>query len=203
MNALIPNKDIFINRSLMIEDAISPANDTVRDGVIIGGNLCSWYNGFDSFIVAMEFGSRIFAPSMGRMKEGETRLDGLTHIEYKTWIDWMATLSTMKYAVHLMPIAAAGTFALNCSILGIPCIGNEDIDTQKICHPELSVNLYGGVGRAKELAIKLKDDKEFYMQCSEQTKAIYKKEYTEEIWKRNFNKFLETMCDKPNEEKIK
>jgi len=57
----------------------------------------------------------------------------------------MSTLSTFKYAVHLMPIVAAGTFSLNCAYLGIPCIGNANIDTQNICFPDLSMspnNLY-------------------------------------------------------------
>jgi len=36
---------------------------------------------------------------------------------------------------------AAGTFSLNCAYFGIPCIGNEKVDTQRLCFPELSVDV--------------------------------------------------------------
>ena len=53
----------------------------------------------------------------------------------------MKTLSTFKYAVHLMPTVAAGTFSLNCSYFGIPCIGNRDLDTQISFFPDISVDV--------------------------------------------------------------
>ena len=36
---------------------------------------------------------------------------------------------------------AAGTFALNCAYLGIPCIGYSGLDTQRLCHPDLSIKM--------------------------------------------------------------
>lgn len=194
LDAYIPDSNIFINRTLMIEDAIPKkllVDESIRKGVMLGGNFCSWYGGFDSYMVALEFGEDIIAPSMGRMKEDELNVEGLHHIEYKTWTDWMATLSAVKYAVHLMPTVAAGTFSLNASYLGIPCIGNEEIDTQRICYPDLSVDLYGGLSKAKKLAKQLKDDKEFYNYCSHKAKSFYQYLYDEEIWKKTFFNFLE------------
>ena len=98
------------------------------------------------------------------------------------WIDWMKTLSTFKYAIHMMPTIAAGTFSLNCAYFGIPCIGNIKVDTQRICFPELSVDSED-VYTARQLAIKLKTDQTFYENCSNTAKKLYKENYNIDIWK--------------------
>jgi hypothetical protein len=82
-----------------------------------------------------------------------------------------------------MPTIAAGTFSLNCAYFGIPCIGNKNVDTQKICHPALSVDVEN-VEEARILALRLKEDKEFYKQCSKTAKDNYKKYYNIETWKK-------------------
>ena len=73
----------------------------------------------------------------------------------------MNVLSTFKYAVHLMPTVAAGTFSLNCAYFGIPCIGNIKVDTQRFCHPDLSVAV-DDVSKARTLAHRLQNDSDFY-----------------------------------------
>jgi hypothetical protein len=194
LQALIPDKNIFVNRTLIIEDAIPKkllVDKSIRKSVMLGGNFCSWYGGFDSYMVALEFGEDIIAPSMGRMKEDELNVEGLRHIEYKTWTDWMTTLSAVKYAVHLMPTVAAGTFALNCAYLGIPCIGNNAIDTQHWCHEYSSFDLYSGIGHAKKMAKQLKENEDFYKERSDEAKRIYKEMFSEEIWVKNFFTFME------------
>ena len=98
------------------------------------------------------------------------------------WTDWMKQLSEFKYAVHLMPTIAAGTFSLNCAYFGIPCIGNERVDTQRICHPMLSVDV-DNVYKAKQLAIRLKNDKDFYQECSDLAKFNYRSSYDIEKFK--------------------
>ena len=94
-----------------------------------------------------------------------------------------------KYAVHLMPTVAAGTFALNCAYFGIPCIGNQDVDTQLLCHPSLSVAV-NDLDGARELAIRLKEDKEFYNNCSNIAKKHYHQFYSVDVWKENFKNQL-------------
>ncbi len=59
---------------------------------------------------------------------------------------------------------AAGTFALNCAYLGIPCIGYKGLDTQEICHPDLTVDI-GDLTQAKKLLERLKNDEEFYLKA--------------------------------------
>ena len=78
---------------------------------------------------------------------------------------------------------------LNCAYFGIPCIGNIKVDTQRYCHPELSVAV-DDVQKARKLAYRLKNDKEFYDKCSERSKKLYRKHYDIKIWKKEMNNIL-------------
>ena len=89
----------------------------------------------------------------------------------------------------MMPTIAAGTFSLNCAYFGIPCIGNEKVDTQRLCHPDLSVDVED-VEAARKLAKQLKEDKDFYNYCSDVSKMMYKEHYTIEKYKNKLNKIL-------------
>ena len=180
----LTGKECRVLPSLMIEDGIdgyvlTHKND--RKNIIIGGNFCSWYGGFDSYVVAQEADCPIYIPSMGRKIEGEEQMPNLNHLPYMNWIEWIHTLSQFKYGIHLMRTHAAGTFALNCAYLGIPCIGYEGLDTQENCHPHLTVKL-GDLATAKEKLIQLKTDKEFYDECSLIAKENYKTHHNEKIF---------------------
>ncbi len=85
----------------------------------------------------------------------------------------------------MMRTHAAGTFALNCSYLGIPCIGYEELDTQRILHPNLSVE-NGDLETARKLVNKLWNDLDFYEENRILTKELYNKHYTEAVFKKNF-----------------
>jgi len=189
---LTGKENVFQNKSLMIEDEITPhiVNPDARDGVIIGGNMVRWYGGFDSYIVAQEFGENIFAPSMGRKIENEEQMEDLTHLDYMNWLDWVNNLSRFKYGVHLMTTHAAGTFALNCAYHGIPCIGYKGLDTQELCFPHLSVDI-GDLKRAKQLANRLKTDKKFYDDCSKISKKRYNECFSEKEYTYYMNKVIE------------
>ena len=171
---LVPNKPVWDIPSLMIEDSIKEALSVEKqDKAIIGGNFCRWYGGFDSYIVAQEFGVPLFVPTMGRKIDGEEQIEDLTHLPYMNWKEWIYKLAEFKYAVHLMPTIAAGTFAMNCAYLGIPCVGYKEADTQNRLHPQLSVGI-GDVEKARKLCNKLANDKDFYNQQSETAKQNYK-----------------------------
>jgi hypothetical protein len=185
---LTNHKDVRVLQSLMIEDAIDKdalIPQEYRSEVIIGGNFVSWYGGFDSYTVASEISDKVFAPSMGRKQVGEEQL--LTHLPYLTWRDWITQLSKFKYGVHLMRTHAAGTFALNCAYLGIPCIGYYGLDTQEICHPDLTVEV-GDLVTAKKLINMLKNDSQFYNDQSKAAKYGYERVFNEEQFVKRFNK---------------
>ena len=180
----------FNLQSLMIEDTVKNVPRENNGMPIIGGNFCSWYGGVDSYFVAQNFNKPTFIPSMGRKIENEEQFPSLHHLPYMMWNVWIKTLANFNVGVHLMRTHAAGTFALNCAYLGIPCIGYKGLDTQETLHPDLSVNI-GDIEKANELAIKLRDDKSFYNHCSTSSKDLYQIYYTEEKWLSDWNRIYE------------
>jgi len=184
----LTGKECRILPSLMIDDVIDNhtlTNESDRMGVIIGGNFCSWYGGFDSYMVAQEFDEKIYIPSMGRKIDGEEQMEDLNHLPYMNWTEWIISLSQFKFGIHLMRTQAAGTFALNCAYLGIPCIGYSGLDTQMICHPYTTIDL-GDLTSAKKLVTKLKDNK-FYTKCSKMAKKMYTSYYDKNVFLEKFN----------------
>jgi len=177
------DKKTYVMPTLMIEDLVKDIVPVTEDKTIIGGNFCRWYGGFQSYIVAQEFVNRIYVPSSHAARQEEFDIEGLTHLPRLEWLDWMKTLSSFKYAVHMMPTVAAGTFSLNCAYFGIPCIGNEKVDTQRICHPNLSVDV-DDVQKAKDLAWTLQRNPEFFKMCCEEAKYNYTKFAEEEFLKK-------------------
>ena len=173
--------------TVMITDNIVPRNES-GDGVIIGGNWVRDYGGFDSYQVALEITDDITSITTGRMKPEEKGL--FKHLDWMFWSEWINVLSQYHIGVQL-GTAAAGTFNLNCSFHGIPCIAYSNSNTQKILHPKTTVEL-GDVIRAKEIARKLKD-KDFYDECSESTKENYAKYYSEEKFLEHTNKIFNSI----------
>ena len=184
---LTNHKDVRVLRSLMIEDSIGEVDKVKREGIIIGGNFVNWYGGFDSYIVASEHfePDYISAPSMGRKQSGEEQL--INHLPYLSWKEWIHELNNFKIGIHLMRTHAAGTFALNCAYLGIPCIGYKGLDTQELCHPDLTIEV-GNLGFAKELLGELKNNSYFYNKASTQAKENYKKYFNESVFISRFRK---------------
>jgi len=177
-------KKSFLNPTLMIEDSINEIPEVKREKVIIGGNFVRWYGGFNSFVVANEFEEEIWAPRMGRMQKEELSLEGIQHLEYMEWREWIYELNTFKYAVHLNPNSIGGTFSLNCAYLGIPCIGNWNSNTQRFCFPDTSIQP-DNIKQARELARELKNSYNFYHSVSERAKNFYNLYFSEK-------KYLET-----------
>ena len=178
---LFPNKPIRPIGTLMIDTLIKDIVPTKEDKVIIGGNFARWYGGFESYMISDNFGVPIWAQTSHVTRDGEQFVDGINHLPRMMWNEWMAVLSTFKYGVHMMPTVAAGTFALNCAYFGIPCIGNADVDTQLLCHPSLSVAV-NDLETARDLAIQLKEDKDFYNECSKIAKDNYEACFSQEVW---------------------
>ncbi len=186
---LFKNKDIHTIPSLMIEETIKDIMPDKQNKVIVGGNFSRWYGGFESYLVASNFNLPIWTQTSHAMRDNEDRVDNLNHLPRLSWTDWMISLSEFKYAVHLMPTIAAGTFYLNCAYFGIPCIGNKFVDTQRICFPELSIDV-SDVSSANILVDKLKNDSTFYEECSNYAKKSYLNNFGIDSFKNHFNKIL-------------
>ena len=177
---MFPNKKVEIIHSLMIEDLIKDIQPQTENKVLIGGNFARWYGGFESYIIASQFQLPIWGQESHAKRENEGALDNLNHFPRMMWIDWMKEVSKFKYGVHLMPTVAAGTFSLNCAYFGIPVIGNEKVDTQRLLHPQLSVEV-NDLESAMIIAEMLKDPT-FYKKKSEEARDNYQTLYTKEVW---------------------
>lgn len=186
---LFPKKPVHPIYTLMIDELVKDIIPTKEDKVIIGGNFARWYGGFESYMVAGQFNLPIWVQDSHAKRENEEYMDGLNHLPRLIWNDWMRELSTYKYAVHLMPTVAAGTFSLNCAYFGIPCIGNIEVDTQRLCHPILSVDIKN-VDKAKSMAGLLAKDEEFYNSCSQMAKRNYEEHYSLKAWTERIKKHL-------------
>ena len=178
---LTNHNDIRILPSLMIEDAIGEIHTDNRSGIMIGGNMVSWYGGFDSFMLASSVTDEIYSPKMGRAVDGEVEL-GIKQLPYLQWNNWITELSKRKIGIHMMRTHAAGTFAMNCSYLGIPCVGYDGLDTQRILHPNLSVG-DGDLETARKLVKKLWNDLDFYKENCILTNNLFKEKYSEQSFK--------------------
>ena len=179
---MFENKPVNVIPSLMIHALLEDMKPTRENKAIIGGNMSRWYGGFESYLVASEFKTDIFVQDSHSKRDHEDMMSKLNHFPRMIWKDWIEKLPSFKYAVHLMPTIAAGTFSLNCAYFGIPCIGNREVDTQKLCHSNLAVDIHD-VKYAMELARKLRDDQDFYEECSYQAKNNYNLFYSLDSWK--------------------
>ena len=172
--------------TLMITDFIKTSSEKT-ESVMMGGNLVKDYGGIDSYMVAREITDDIWCPTTGRMKEEEKQMD-INHLDWLWWIDWIYELSKHKYGIQL-GTAAAGTFNLNCAYLGIPCVGYNNVNTQR-CHSDLSVDV-GDIESAKFLMKKLKDDKDFYNDCSKTAIEKYNECFDEKVYIYTMKKVIE------------
>jgi len=175
--------------SVMITDDIVRRNEW-GDGVIIGGNWVWAYGGFDSYQVGLELTDDITAVTTGRMKPEEEQV--LKHLPWMMWGEWIKTLSQFNVGIQL-GTASAGTFNLNCSFHGIPCIGYSNVNTQNILHPLTTVEV-GDIENAKHIAKKLKNDK-FYKLCMDTTLKRYEAYYSEDKFLENTQRIFRTLVN--------
>ena len=173
--------------SVMITDGVKRKVDDGK-GIVVGGNWVWAYGGFDSYQVGLEITDDITAVTTGRMKPEEEQV--LKHLPWMMWSDWINKLSEFRYGIQL-GTASAGTFNLNCSFHGIPCIGYSNVNTQDILHPLTTVEV-GDIDNAKHIARKLKDEK-FYNLCSETTIKRYETFYAEKVFVKSVKEIMKTI----------
>lgn len=175
----ITNKPSFIFPTLMIEDSIK-VSEKQEDKAFVAGNWHTTYRGFDSWVIGQEFKTSLVGFKSGKFKQGEEQ-NGINYLPWMNWSEFMLELSKCKYGIQTYQ-ASAGQFPLNCAYLGIPCIGYNDINTQKDLFPDLSVER-GDILTARKLANNLQNNLDFYNKVSTKSKKLYNELYRE-------NKFL-------------
>ena len=176
----ITNKPAFHFPTLMIEDTIKISTDK-EDKVFVAGNWHTTYRGIDAWIIGQEFDLPMVGFKSGKFKQGEEQ-NGISYLPWMEWSQFMYELSKCKYGIQCYQ-ASAGQFPLNCAYLGIPCIGYDDINTQRDLFPSLSVKR-GDIVSARRLVNQLQTDKIWYKENVKIAKFNYNQWYKEE-------KFLE------------
>ena len=116
----------------------------------------------------------------------------LNHLPWMMWNEWIKSLSQFNVGIQL-GTASAGTFNLNCSFHGIPCIGYSNVNTQNILHPLTTVEV-GDIENAKHIAKKLKNDK-FYKLCMDTTLKRYEAYYSEDKFLENMQRIFRTLVN--------
>lgn len=141
-----------------------------QNSAVLSGNMTRWYGGMNGFLAAKDLVSKIKIPTMGRRQRNEEAfLQTITKSKVKQipYVDWLAyakEIKDCKIGLNLMPTAAAGSFSVLCAALGIPCVGNWLLDTQRVCFgPELSMNAFQ-LSTARKTVKRLLQDKDYYNQ---------------------------------------
>ena len=185
-------KDVRVMRSMMIPDGLdSQVGSPYKDGILLGGNFVSWYGGMDSYLVASEVNEQKYGVSMGRKQEQEDLIDDIKYLPYMSWREWINHIGQYKVGVHMMRTHAAGTFSMNMSWHGTPVIGYKGLDTQDLLHPQTTVEVGDLVG-ARKIMKRLYENQDFYDECSEQTKNLFEKYYSEDAWMKHWRRENET-----------
>ena len=178
---------------MMIPEGLeSQSGSLYKEGILLGGNFVSWYGGMDSYLVASEVNEQKYGVSMGRKQEQEEMIEDIKYLPYMSWREWINHIGQYKVGVHLMRTHAAGTFSMNMSWHGTPVIGYSGLDTQELLHPQTTVEV-GDLVKARQIMKKLYEDEFFYQECSEQTKGLFNKHYSEEAWLKHWRKQNETI----------
>ena len=174
--------------TLMIEDTIKTAPQ--EDRVFVAGNWHLTYRGFDAWIISNEFDMPKYGFKAGKYKEGED-INGINYLPWMQWDQFMLELSKCKYGIQTYQ-SSAGQFPLNCAYLGIPCIGYNDVNTQRDLFPSLSVDR-GDIVAARRLANQLQNDKEWYREIVKIAKFNYNQWYKEDKFLENWNKIIKEL----------
>ena len=174
--------------TLMIEDTVKTAPQ--EDRVFVAGNWHLTYRGFDAWIISNEFDMPKYGFKACKYKEGED-INGINYLPWMQWDQFMLELSKCKYGIQTYQ-SSAGQFPLNCAYLGIPCIGYNDVNTQRDLFPSLSVDR-GDIGAARKIANKLQNNKDWYRECSKIAKFNYNQWYKEDKFLENWNKIIKEL----------
>ena len=178
----------FVLPTLMIEDTIKTAPQ--EDRVFVAGNWHLTYRGFDAWVISNEFDMPKYGFKAGKYKEGED-VNGINYLPWMEWNQFMLELSKCKYGIQTYQ-SSAGQFPLNCAYLGIPCIGYNDVNTQRDLFPDLSVDR-GDIVAARKIANELQNNKDWYRECSKIAKFNYHQWYKEEKFLENWNEIIKEL----------
>lgn len=83
-------------------------------------------------------------------------------IAHVGWTAWLKEIAGAYIAVHPMPAAAAGRDQIAFAALGIPCIGNAELDVQRNLFGDLCITDLYNPDQIRGMARRLLNDTAFY-----------------------------------------
>lgn len=137
---------------------------------IIGlqNSLCNMRNGLISLLIAGSIKpAKILLPYLEAGWEdvgNRLRIDNIDLSPASDWPEFLHRYRQAYFCVHLDTLYTFGRFPLDMAALGIPVIGSNRNQTNKVLWPQLTIDPVKDIAHAKELARRLIDDKDFYTQ---------------------------------------
>lgn len=129
-------------------------------------SLCNTRNGLLSLLVAKSVNpARILLPCRDPGWEKTIELLDIQGVEFYLYADWPEFIKRYRnahFCVHLDTLYTFGRFPLDMAAMGIPVIGSNRNETNKILWPDLTIDPVKDIEKAKGLAKRLTEDKDFY-----------------------------------------
>ena len=91
-----PSKKVSNIPSIMYTNLADGTPWAPENKVLIGGNFCRWYGGFQSYLVAEEFEAEKWIPSMHNKRADEDKIPDLHHLKYV--YDWPCDEAAPRFA---------------------------------------------------------------------------------------------------------
>jgi len=124
-------------------------------------------NGLAGLIAASKIpNAKLLVPGSNLSAQRLTDLLGIKnahHFPYLSWHDYLPKYTHAYLAIHLDTLYTYGRFPLDMAALRIPTIGSNRNHTNKILWPQLTVDPIKEIPRAHQLALRLINDKAFYL----------------------------------------
>jgi hypothetical protein len=176
--------------------------------VIVPSPLKGYQRGMISHVLASDNVKNlpIYSTKYTRPKNGNIPMDsifiprpdlykreGIQIVDRMNVDEWYNFIYNSKFGIDIHREFSGGNCSLEFGSLGVPLIGNINLDTQRDIFPDLSFefNDYDGIKKAIDL---LSNDKDFFEEVSNKalvnTKEKYNSQTIVENFKKEVNKFL-------------
>ena len=110
-------------------------------------------------------------------------------------MSWVSEMSKLYVYLHPMPAASAGRDTIICAKLGVPVIGNRDLDAQMDLFPELAADPYDSELIAIYLKNVLGGSPQWYKHLQDRAQVMLDS-YSIENGRRRANELLkELLCE--------
>jgi len=124
---------------------------------------------------------------------GPYKLDNIELLPRQSFEEWLHVINASKFGVDIHREFSGGNCSLEFGALGVPLIGNINLDTQRDIFPDLSFE-YKDYDNIKKSIKLLNEDKNFYEEMSKKaldnTKELYNSKKIVEEFREEFIKFI-------------